>query len=169
MPLPVCPDGSPYIDLPPEEEEMPGASPLDAGLRRLEGMLDEGRVARPWTKEERHERNNHFGLRVATNAGGALPDGVIVLKGPSRGRPAKPRQSVSREAQRIGGGHPGGVGRRSHADRRRRRDGHLRAAILPLGTTGLGGLRIGLRATAAGQDTPANNIRSRSFRRRSFG
>ena len=44
MPLPVCPDGSPYNDLPPEEEEMPGASPLDVGLRRLEGMLDEGRV-----------------------------------------------------------------------------------------------------------------------------
>lgn len=42
MPLPVCPDGSPYNDLPPEEEEMPGASPLDDGLRRLEGMLEEG-------------------------------------------------------------------------------------------------------------------------------
>jgi transposase InsO family protein len=34
MPLPVCPDGSPYCDLPPEEE-VPGASPLDAGLRRM--------------------------------------------------------------------------------------------------------------------------------------
>jgi transposase InsO family protein len=39
MPLPVCPDGSPYGDLPPEEEE-PGASPLDDGMRRLDEFAD---------------------------------------------------------------------------------------------------------------------------------
>ena len=35
MPLPVCPDGSPQCDMPPEEE-VPGASSLDAGLRRMD-------------------------------------------------------------------------------------------------------------------------------------
>jgi hypothetical protein len=38
MPLPVCPDGSPRCNLPPEEE-VPGASPLDAGLRRMDEAL----------------------------------------------------------------------------------------------------------------------------------
>ena len=41
MPLPVCPDGSPQGDLPPEEE-FPGASPLDAGLRRMDEAIDGG-------------------------------------------------------------------------------------------------------------------------------
>jgi transposase InsO family protein len=40
MPLPVCPDGSPYCDLPPEEEA-PGASPLDTGLRQLDRVMEE--------------------------------------------------------------------------------------------------------------------------------
>jgi hypothetical protein len=39
MPLPVCPDGSPPCDVPPEEE-VPGASPLDAGLRRLDAAAE---------------------------------------------------------------------------------------------------------------------------------
>ena len=39
LPLPVCPDGSPHGDLPPEEEA-PGALPLDAGLRRMDEALD---------------------------------------------------------------------------------------------------------------------------------
>ena len=39
MPLPVCPDGSPPCDVPPEEE-VPGASPLDAGLRRLDAVAE---------------------------------------------------------------------------------------------------------------------------------
>jgi transposase InsO family protein len=38
MPLPVCPDGSPQCDMPPEEE-VPGASPLDAGLRRMDEAI----------------------------------------------------------------------------------------------------------------------------------
>jgi transposase InsO family protein len=38
VPLPVCPDGSPCGDLPPEEE-VPGASPLDAGLRRMDDVI----------------------------------------------------------------------------------------------------------------------------------
>ncbi len=41
MPLPVCPDGSPHGEVPPEEE-VPGASPLDAGLRQLEAVVGEG-------------------------------------------------------------------------------------------------------------------------------
>jgi transposase InsO family protein len=40
MPLPVCPDGSPLGDVPPEEE-VPGGSPLDAGLRRLDAAVGE--------------------------------------------------------------------------------------------------------------------------------
>ena len=38
LPIPVCPDGSPQGETMEygDEEEMPGASPLDAGLRRLE-------------------------------------------------------------------------------------------------------------------------------------
>jgi transposase InsO family protein len=39
MPLPVCPDGSPPCDVPPEEEA-PGASPLDVSLRRLDALLE---------------------------------------------------------------------------------------------------------------------------------
>jgi hypothetical protein len=39
VPLPVCPDGSPHGDLPPEQE-LPGASPLDAGLRRMDEAID---------------------------------------------------------------------------------------------------------------------------------
>lgn len=37
LPMPVCPDGSPQGEAiePGEEEQSPGASPLDAGLRRL--------------------------------------------------------------------------------------------------------------------------------------
>jgi transposase InsO family protein len=38
MPLPVCPDGSPYSDL-PVEEEAPGVSPLDAGLHALDEAI----------------------------------------------------------------------------------------------------------------------------------
>jgi transposase InsO family protein len=38
MPLPVCPDGSPDSTLQPEEE-VPGASPLDDGLRRLDEAI----------------------------------------------------------------------------------------------------------------------------------
>jgi hypothetical protein len=38
MPLPVCPDGSPYGEV-PSEEQVPGASPLDAGLRRLDEAI----------------------------------------------------------------------------------------------------------------------------------
>jgi transposase InsO family protein len=38
MPLPVCPDGSPQCDMPPEEE-VPGVSPLDAGLRRMDEAI----------------------------------------------------------------------------------------------------------------------------------
>jgi hypothetical protein len=38
MPLPLCPDGSPQGDVPPEEE-IPGASPLDAGLRRMDEAI----------------------------------------------------------------------------------------------------------------------------------
>ena len=41
MPLPVCPDGSPQGEVPPEEAA-PGASPLDAGLRQLEAVAREG-------------------------------------------------------------------------------------------------------------------------------
>jgi hypothetical protein len=42
MPLPVCPDGSPAGGVPEEaaDEESPlGTSPLDAGLRRLDGAF----------------------------------------------------------------------------------------------------------------------------------
>jgi hypothetical protein len=39
MPLPVCPDGSPGGDV-VEDEPMPGGSPLDAGLRRLEAFAE---------------------------------------------------------------------------------------------------------------------------------
>ena len=39
MPLPVCPDGSPQNEV-PDEEAAPGASPLDAGLRRLEALAE---------------------------------------------------------------------------------------------------------------------------------
>jgi hypothetical protein len=38
MPLPLCPDGSPPCDVPPEEE-VPGASPLDTGLRRMDEAI----------------------------------------------------------------------------------------------------------------------------------
>jgi transposase InsO family protein len=38
IPLPVCPDGSPRGNL-PTEEEVPGASPLDAGLRRMDEAI----------------------------------------------------------------------------------------------------------------------------------
>jgi hypothetical protein len=38
MPLPVCPDGSPQCEVPPEEE-VPGASPLDTGLRRMDEAI----------------------------------------------------------------------------------------------------------------------------------
>jgi transposase InsO family protein len=38
MPLPVCPDGSPPCEVPPEEE-VPGASPLDTGLRRMDEAI----------------------------------------------------------------------------------------------------------------------------------
>jgi transposase InsO family protein len=41
VPLPVCPDGSPYCDLPPEED-VPGASSLDAGLRRIDEAMGDG-------------------------------------------------------------------------------------------------------------------------------
>lgn len=41
MPMPVCPDGSPKCQLPPEED-MPGVSPLDASLRRLEAAAEGG-------------------------------------------------------------------------------------------------------------------------------
>jgi transposase InsO family protein len=37
LPMPVCPDGSPHGEtIEPAEDEGPGTSPLDAGLRRLE-------------------------------------------------------------------------------------------------------------------------------------
>ncbi len=39
IPMPVCLDGSPPCEVPPEEEE-PGASPLDAGLRRLDAFTE---------------------------------------------------------------------------------------------------------------------------------
>jgi transposase InsO family protein len=38
VPLPVCPDGSPSTELMPAEE-MPGESPLDAGLRRMDEAI----------------------------------------------------------------------------------------------------------------------------------
>ena len=41
MPMPVCPDGSPR-DAVTDEEVLPGESPLDAGLRRLEGFVKNG-------------------------------------------------------------------------------------------------------------------------------
>jgi transposase InsO family protein len=41
MPLPVCPDGSPLSDL-PMDEEAPGGSPLDAGLRDLDEAIPSG-------------------------------------------------------------------------------------------------------------------------------
>jgi transposase InsO family protein len=41
MPVPVCPDGSPKNDV-PDEEVLPGESPLDAGLRRLEAAAAAG-------------------------------------------------------------------------------------------------------------------------------
>ena len=41
LPLPVCPDGSPYGDL-PVENELPGVSPLDAALEQLDGALGDG-------------------------------------------------------------------------------------------------------------------------------
>ena len=41
MPLPVCPDGSPQGEVPPEEA-VPGASPLDAGLRQLDAAVGAG-------------------------------------------------------------------------------------------------------------------------------
>ncbi len=40
MPLPVCPDGSPGGDV-VEDEPVPGGSPLDAGLRRLEAFAED--------------------------------------------------------------------------------------------------------------------------------
>jgi hypothetical protein len=40
MPLPVCPDGSPPCDVPPEEE-VPGASPLDTDLGRMDEALED--------------------------------------------------------------------------------------------------------------------------------
>ena len=61
------------------------------------------------------------------------------------------------------GGHLGGVGRRSHADGRCRRAEHQHATILPLGATGIGGLRIGLRAAAAGGVCQSSTRRWRSF------
>jgi len=39
LPLPVCPDGSPHGDL-PVEEDLPGVSPLDAGLPRMDQAID---------------------------------------------------------------------------------------------------------------------------------
>jgi hypothetical protein len=43
MPLPVCPDGSPRDTGPlPAEEQAPGASPLDDGLRDLEAAWEQG-------------------------------------------------------------------------------------------------------------------------------
>jgi transposase InsO family protein len=41
MPSPVCPDGSPQGDV-VEDDVPPGGSPLDAGLRRLEGLAEGG-------------------------------------------------------------------------------------------------------------------------------
>jgi len=38
MPMPVCPDGSPSGEV-PMEDEMPGESPLDAGLRSLDAAI----------------------------------------------------------------------------------------------------------------------------------
>jgi hypothetical protein len=41
LPLPVCPDGSPQGEVLPEAEEQPspGASPLDAALRRMDEAI----------------------------------------------------------------------------------------------------------------------------------
>ncbi len=50
LPLPVCPDGSPPCDVPPEEE-VPGASPLDEGLRCLDEAIP-GRQPEPQGDKE---------------------------------------------------------------------------------------------------------------------
>jgi len=42
LPLPVCPDGSPHGGL-PLDEELPGVSPLDAGLPRIDQAMDGGK------------------------------------------------------------------------------------------------------------------------------
>jgi transposase InsO family protein len=43
LPMPVCPDGSPQGEtIEPASEEVPGASPLDAGLQRLEEAMPSG-------------------------------------------------------------------------------------------------------------------------------
>ena len=54
MPLPVCPDGSPPCDVPPEEE-VPGSSPLDAGLRRMDEAISGLQAESQADKEECHD------------------------------------------------------------------------------------------------------------------
>jgi hypothetical protein len=58
MPLPVCPDGSPCnpSDTPlSSEEDMPGASPLDAGLHRLDQAIPSLQTASQADKEGHHD------------------------------------------------------------------------------------------------------------------
>jgi hypothetical protein len=58
MPLPVCPDGSPRdpSDVPlSSEEKVPGASPLDAGLRRMDEAIPGRQPESQDDKEERHD------------------------------------------------------------------------------------------------------------------
>ncbi|MFA6135653.1 MAG: DDE-type integrase/transposase/recombinase [Phycisphaerae bacterium] len=58
MPVPVCPEGSPRGpsgDPLPPEEDVPGASPLDAGLRRMDQAIRGGEPESQADKEGRHD------------------------------------------------------------------------------------------------------------------
>jgi hypothetical protein len=58
MPLPVCPDGSPRDPSGTpfsSQEDVPGASPLDAGLRRLDQAIPGLPAESPADKEGRHD------------------------------------------------------------------------------------------------------------------
>ena len=89
-------------------------------------------------------------------------------KGAGRATRGSRRAAGQPRGPALGGSHPGGVGRRAHARRCGRRPGHLRAAVLPVGATGLGGPGGGLRAAAGRARRPARSTRSRSWRRRSL-
>ena len=143
-----------------EDEVPPGGSPLDAGLRRLEAVSRgaEGRAERhgswprrdimsgsPYPRPRRPPRPR----TAEWSCGGVRAD--LRVK-PQGGR--QPRCAAR------GGGDPGGAGRRADADGGRGGHERVRAALLPLGTAGLGGPGAGLRTAAAGQGRPASGTRS---------
>ena len=96
MPLPVCPDGSPHVRCRRRKRKCPAHRPWTRGCGAWTRRSLADNRSRKMTRRNAMTTNRDV-LRCPPRA---MPTGVV-LKGRRPGRPAEPREPISREAQRF--------------------------------------------------------------------